>query len=142
MHARASVQFGDLSIELEGSEDFVTRQMDRLADTIVQRAASAPSGNLPESPEVATSEEPAKELKARKARSSTGAGAGCAAKVRSLLSDGFFVRGQTTGQVEVKLREQATPYPKNKISAALISMTSRKILRRYQENGEWVYQVP
>lgn len=141
VQAKASIQLGDLSIELEGSEAFVSQELDRLADTIAQRAASAPLLNV-EGYEPAASEEPSKDAKPKRVRSSTGAGAGCAAKVKALLADGFFAKGQTTSQVEAKLREQATPYPKNKISAALISMTSRKILRRYQENGEWAYQVP
>lgn len=143
METKAVIQVGDLSINLEGSEAFVSAQMATLADLILTKAREHRPKPSTSGEDVAEPDQDVpKEAKVKKPRSSSGAGAGCAAKVKALLSEDFFATGQSTGQVELKLREQATPYSKSKISAALISMAQRKILRRYQEHGEWLYQVP
>lgn len=138
METRASVQFGELSISLEGSETFVSAQLERFSELIINHAselgAPSPDGSedIPDAKEV----NPGKQ---KKTRSTSGSGAGCNAKVTELFAEGYFKTPRLTGQIVDKLRENATPYPSNKISAALISMTKRRKLRRYQEGGEWIY---
>lgn len=139
MDTKAAIQFGALSLSLEGSEAFVSQQLDRFSDLIVKHA-----GELAAPEETPASEAPETnpQPKQRKGRSTGGAGAGCNAKVKALLADGYFATPRTTKSVVDKLKEQATPYASNKVSAALINLARSKQLRRHQEAGEWLYLLP
>ena len=145
MDTRASFQVGELTLSLEGSEDFVSLQIERFADLIV-RHAGRPGRQSPDAgarPDAVSDEaEGAPPAKARRGRAAGGSGSGCTAKVRALLVDGFFKSTRTTKMVVDKLREQATPYPSNKVSAALVNLARGKHLRRFAEGGDWVYIVP
>lgn len=140
METKAAVQFGALSLSLEGSEAFVSQQLDRFSDLIVKHAGELASPE--DAPAAADVVEAAPPGKQRKARSAGSGGTGCNSKVRAMLAEGFFSVPRSTKDVVEKLREQATPYASNRVSAALIALARGRHLRRHQEGGDWLYLVP
>lgn len=138
METKAAIQFGALSLSLEGSELFVSQQLDRFSNLIVKHAGEFATPDEP----VPSGAPTVRAAQTRKPRSTNGAGSGCAAKVNALLAEGYFSVPRSTKNVVDKLREQATPYATNKVSAAMIGLAKRKHLRRHQESGDWLYLVP
>jgi hypothetical protein len=69
-------------------------------------------------------------------------GASCRARIVGMHREGFFAQPRTAGEVEVALRERATPYQSNAVAAALNQITQKRTLRRYREDDKWRYVNP
>lgn len=143
MGTRASIRFGDLSIDLEGEETFVAAQLERFSHLLkagqpVSRKLDAEGDDGPTNEDAESPER----KKTRKTRSAGGGGRGCTSRVKLLVTEQYFASPRTTSDVSDKLREKAAPYPKNAIAAALIHITKAGLLRRYKEGSEWLYINP
>lgn len=139
---KAVIDIRGLHLTFEGSEAFVAAQLDKFSAVIAGHAAAADHDDAPSEEHQAPPNGTADPQKRKRARSATGAGQGCTAKVNTLLAEGFFATGKNTTQVAAELKQRATPYAKNKISASLINMARSRKLRRYEEAGDWLYMVP
>lgn len=145
MTTKAVLSWGEARLELEGSEDFVTSQLQSFGSKLIHTkppSPKVPAEDVPERDPTDT-QEPDGSKTSKKARRSSGrAGPSCAARIMPIIAEGFFITPKKNSDVEAKLKERATPYERKHVSASLIDLVRRNKLRRYQENGQWVYVNP
>lgn len=138
--SRARFKIGDYELDVEGEESFVKAEIDRFQQmlaTVPPKAkldGMASNSNTPrESTEVA----PAKTRRAGKR-----SGPSCADRVLALKTDDFFTQPKSMNEIGSKLREVATPYAANLLGATMTQLTKRRELRRFEQNGTFVYVNP
>ncbi len=149
MTAKASVSFGEFTLELEGTEAFVSTQLDAWASKITPGNARLLSAvNLTDQLDAAPSVEVVTngkdggpEKKVRRPASKQG-GPSCASRIRDLIAEGFFTATRKVPEIADRLREKATPYEAKHISAALIHTVQAGRLRRVKAEGVWSYVNP
>lgn len=138
--SRARFKIGDFELDVEGEESFVKAEIDRFQQmlaTVPPKAKldgiTANTNTSPESSEAA----PAKTRKSGKR-----SGPSCADRVLSLKTEEFFMHPKSMNEIGAKLREVATPYAANLLSATMTQLTKRRELRRFEQNGTFVYVNP
>jgi len=117
-HAKFTTEDG-ISIDLEGTPDEVAAVVERLRGTAANKDDSRPR---------------------KTARKQTGRiKAELPQLIERLRSDEFFRKPQGLGAVREKLAETGHHYPLTTLSGAMQTEAKRRRLRRYKENGKYVY---
>lgn len=123
-------------IEVEASDQLVTRIYSDIRDELLSRLASNPVQPDDADPDTHSSPEA---IRARKRV--RGGGPSCASRIESIKEEGFFKEPKGAAEVREKLKERGTTYASNNIAAALTNLTKASKLRRFNDKG-WKYQNP
>lgn len=130
-------------IELEGSEEFVTKYLGTCAELLEGMRSHNPAGLGSAQKTTATGVESTPFKKRGGKRNSGRKGVpSCGSRIRELQSEGYFSEPRIAKDVDAKLKERATPYEGKHVAAALIQEAKTKNLRRMQEDGVWKYVNP
>jgi hypothetical protein len=127
-------------IEVDGSDQFVSRVYSDVRETILNKLASGSrSPEVADTPTRATQQTGETTKKTR--RRTRAGGPSCASRIEAVKDEGFFKQAKSAGEVRAKLKERGTTYPSKNIAAALNNLTKSGKLRRFDEGG-WKYENP
>lgn len=126
---KAVISIGESSIQLEGSQEFVEKYLEKYDSIIESWNASPVSIKTVEKESIAEKEQRKAQKKKRIRR--TSAGPSCSDKIRELLNEGFFKEQKSNAEVTKALQEiKGVRFPSNVVSAALINLFARGELQR------------
>jgi len=126
-------------IEVEASDQFVSRVYSDVRETILKKLAS--DTHHQNAKERAATETPPKEDGAKTRKRARSGGPSCASRIEAAKEEGYFKEPRSAGEIREKLKEQGSTYASKNIAAALTNLTKARKLRRFNENG-WKYQNP
>jgi hypothetical protein len=127
-------------IEVDGSDQFVSRVYSDVRETILSKLASSPAAPNPDDPPIGTTQQTGEATRKPRRRTKAG-GPSCASRIEAVKEEGFFKQAKSAGEVRAKLKERGTTYPSKNIAAALNNLTKAGKLRRFDEGG-WKYENP
>lgn len=126
-------------IEVDASDQFITRVYSDIRETILQKLATT-SGRQESDGDENGGTQQLSDVKKTRRRARAG-GPSCASRIEAIKEEGFFKEPKSAGEVREKLKERGTTYAPKNVAASLTDLTKRKKLRRFNENG-WKYQNP
>jgi len=135
------------TIDLEGSEVFVSKYMDALMPLIEKFESSLPVVAAEEKKQTSEAGKAeggqAGDQKVKRTRTVVkSSGPSCGERIRALKEDDFFEAQKSVADIGDRLKENATPYAAKNIAAAMVQLVKSGVVRRFKEDGHWVYINP
>jgi len=111
---KAVISIGEVSIQLEGSQEFVEKYLDQYKSTI-EKAHTSTYTSRRTSVEKELEKPTPKRIRTVRPR----AGPACSEKIRELIGGGLFKEQRTTTDVQQQLRDKGVRYEISLVSATL-----------------------
>jgi hypothetical protein len=127
-------------IEVDASDQLVTRVYTDVRDTILEKLASNSVRQEVDNGQI-SAPSPEGDTAKKTRRKPRAGGPSCASRIQAIQDEGFFKVPKSAADVRDKLKERGTTYASKNIAASLTDLTKRAKLRRFNENG-WKYQNP
>ncbi|QLC25922.1 hypothetical protein HFP57_13405 [Parasphingopyxis algicola] len=128
------------TIDVEGEQEFVEIVYADMKDLAISRFGELPldaPGQVPQSDQKLPKTKTSKPVRNRK----TG-GPSCASRIEVLKEESFFDEPRSPAAIREKLAEKGATYESKNIAAALTNLTKAGKLRRFKDDGHWMYQNP
>lgn len=138
--AKATINIKEGLIQLEGTQEFVEKYLDKYQNIIQDFKNIPPPYTAPrsESDDAKTEEAPPKRTRTR--ASKTKGTASCMGRIRTLVNEDYFKEPRTSTEVMNWLKEQkGATYTSGPITAALNQLIKSNTLRRFKE-GKGLYK--
>lgn len=127
-------------IEIEGDEKFVERIYSDFRESTLEKLSQRTFENVgSDEKQPVTDGETTFPKKSRRRKAG---GPSCASRIEILKDEGFFGAARSPAEVREKLSEKGSTYESKNVAAALTDLIKAAKLRRFKDNGNWMYQKP